>query len=255
MGQSRRQPDGDYRWHLGGNTSPQHRRYFQLDHDDSGYGRFDAQRVAVVLVAIQRLGIRRGNARRRNSSNNFGNMVRGYSDICLIFHTTVRKYYFKRRKHFIDTTNRYGNAYGLLPACSPARALGYDGPWPTIFDGALSPDHYGGIYADYIDHYGFFDPITYPSQNPVQDLLGPLPRPGSWSDWDNVWNKGLYDRVLQEQRPLAIYFTEHTYPLGNCDHSDNRDPQALSNTMDYLSGLPAQSGVANSQGRVDYVFV
>ena len=127
----------------------------------------------------------------------------------------------------------------------------YDGPWPTIFDWNVAPSAYGSYYNPSMDQYGFHDPIT----DPLRNRITPVPWPGMYFVWDDSRIFTCYDKVLEQQRPLAIYLDAGTFPLGNNPNATNKDPQALSKTMNYLSGLPAQSGAPNSQGRLDYVFM
>ena len=130
-------------------------------------------------------------------------------------------------------------------------ALAYDGPWPKFFDWSVAPHVYGSEYAPGIDKYGFYSPTV----DPLRNRITPVPWPGTYLEWDNSRITAYYDRVLEQQRPLAIYLEKNTYPLGNNPNAENKDPRALSKTMDYLSGLPARSGVPNSRGRLDYVFM
>ncbi len=120
-----------------------------------------------------------------------------------------------------------------------------------VFDYGVSPGQYGYPWTPRIDQYGFYDPAV----DSLRSLITPVPRPGSYLDWDDSRITTLYDRVLEEQRPLSIYLGAYTYPLGNNLDYENKDPQALSKSMNYLSSLPAQGSIPNSQGRLDYVFM
>ena len=121
-------------------------------------------------------------------------------------------------------------------------AYAYDGPWPKIFDSTATPDHYNTTYSPGMDQYGFFD-----SSDPLRSQITPVPKPGAYRDWDNYRYTTLYDRALEEGRPVGVYLQCFTYPLGNNLYEENKAPDALLNTMDYLSGL--------SNGRLDYVFM
>ena len=130
-------------------------------------------------------------------------------------------------------------------------AFAYDGPWPKLFDYCLSPCQYGSVYTPRINPIGFYDPAV----DHLRNQLAPVPKPGSYLVWNNLRITALYDRVLQQERPLGVHLSNYTYPLGNNPNLENRDPQALSKTINYLSDLPAQGSVPNSQGRLDYVFM
>ena len=141
----------------------------------------------------------------------------------------------------------------LCLACT-CTALGYDGPWPKFFDYTVGPAHYGTTAHDCsegINRYGFYSPAT----DPLRNLITPVPRPGAYLPWDHEQITTCYDRVLQQERPLTINLNSYTFPLGDNPNAENRDPQALSKTMDYLSGLPAQASIPNSEGRLDYVLM
>ncbi len=137
--------------------------------------------------------------------------------------------------------------FSVLVFCSSG-AYAYDGPSPKIFDFCVSPDHYGTWLSPGLDEYGFYDPV----QDPLRNLITPVPRPGSYTDWDDSRITTLYDRVLASRRPLAIYLGPFTWPLGNNSEYENKDPQALSKSMNYLSNLISPTG---EPGRLDYVFM
>lgn len=110
---------------------------------------------------------------------------------------------------------------------------GYDGPWPKIFDYTSSPDHYGTIWSPRQDVLGF---------QPYHPEITPVPRPGTYSSWNDSKNFALYDEVIQQNRPLAVYLTTpETFPL-----TGTKDPQALSKTINYLS---------SKNYRLDYLFM
>ena len=141
------------------------------------------------------------------------------------------------------TRSRFSRFCAAALACvlgcllGSSSSYGYDGPWPLIFDWCSKPHYYNSWRSPNMDKVGF---------QRVHAKYTPQPFVAHSLAWDDPRILAVYDRLMQEKRPVVM-----TLLKGACPITGTKDPDAIKKTLDYLSDKGYRLDLLNMDFELD----